>query len=372
VRLVDKRSLQGKNTGMTDRRDVDVTIPEKIRSFYNYVHSSPERTECTLQADFMSFMLVPNAANRSALDTHLPFLCSSSPGEKKSEAEPLFTREDAVSIFENLSLEFSSQQREGRVTLAEGFDFAMTLSTMQTTWVRSGDGTSAGLDKGESQAAGPSSFSDLLQSKGTRPVFSVNIASSSSSSSSIGMSERKIERVYPSARPLMKTNLPQVEPIESVSSEPEKKRPNPFKSGKDKYIDEGGVFAPKPQGDAGAKISQRVLGKPSAGATTDKQQETESNLPPELAHLDKNLVEKIVADIVHKDQNNTSFDDIAGLEFAKKCVQELICWPICRPDLFTGLRALPKGLLLFGPPGTGTICPVFIFYVSITVNAFIL
>ena len=46
---------------------------------------------------------------------------------------------------------------------------------------------------------------------------------------------------------------------------------------------------------------------------------------PSLVNCDKELVEKIEADIVHKGQAVT-FDDISGLEFAKKCVTELICW----------------------------------------------
>lgn len=47
------------------------------------------------------------------------------------------------------------------------------------------------------------------------------------------------------------------------------------------------------------------------------------------------------------------WDDIAGLEFVKKTVKEIIVLPLLRPDIFTGLRGPPKGLLLFGPPGTG-------------------
>jgi SpoVK/Ycf46/Vps4 family AAA+-type ATPase len=31
----------------------------------------------------------------------------------------------------------------------------------------------------------------------------------------------------------------------------------------------------------------------------------------------------------------------------------VIVWPLKRPDIFKGLRAPPKGLMLFGPPGTG-------------------
>lgn len=81
----------------------------------------------------------------------------------------------------------------------------------------------------------------------------------------------------------------------------------------------------------------------------------DEELPEELRGLDKELIEKINNEIVDNGQKVT-FDDIAGLENAKNTVNELVIYPMKRPDLFTGLRACPKGLLLFGPPGTGKIC----------------
>ena len=68
--------------------------------------------------------------------------------------------------------------------------------------------------------------------------------------------------------------------------------------------------------------------------------------------MDKELVDKIMNEIVDSGESVT-FDDIAGLHDAKQTVLELVCWPMKRPDLFTGLRRGPNGLLLFGPPGTG-------------------
>lgn len=73
-------------------------------------------------------------------------------------------------------------------------------------------------------------------------------------------------------------------------------------------------------------------------------------MPEELQHLDKELVKKIQNEIMESGDTIT-FDDIAGLADAKQTVQEVVCWPMKRPDLFTGLRRAPNGLLLYGPPG---------------------
>jgi len=78
----------------------------------------------------------------------------------------------------------------------------------------------------------------------------------------------------------------------------------------------------------------------------------DEELPEELKHLDKELVQKILFEILSTGESVT-FSDIAGLSDAKQTIQELVIWPMKRPDLFTGLRRTPNGLLLFGPPGTG-------------------
>ena len=82
-------------------------------------------------------------------------------------------------------------------------------------------------------------------------------------------------------------------------------------------------------------------------------------MPEELKRFGKELVEKIESEIIDGGEPVT-FHDIAGLEDAKQTVLEVVCWPMKRPDIFTGLRRAPNGLLLFGPPGTGKVSELFV------------
>uniref|UniRef100_A0A3Q3D7C1 Katanin catalytic subunit A1 like 2 n=1 Tax=Hippocampus comes TaxID=109280 RepID=A0A3Q3D7C1_HIPCM len=63
---------------------------------------------------------------------------------------------------------------------------------------------------------------------------------------------------------------------------------------------------------------------------------------------------KEFATIIHKDiylhNPNVRWEDIIGLEDAKRLVKEAIVYPIKYPQLFKGLLSPWKGLLLYGPP----------------------
>jgi hypothetical protein len=64
------------------------------------------------------------------------------------------------------------------------------------------------------------------------------------------------------------------------------------------------------------------------------------------------MIEMIYNEILTSNQP-VEWNQIAGLAFAKQAVQEIVIWPMLQPELFVGLRQPPRGLLLFGPPGTG-------------------
>ncbi|XP_045166158.2 spastin-like isoform X2 [Mercenaria mercenaria] len=71
-----------------------------------------------------------------------------------------------------------------------------------------------------------------------------------------------------------------------------------------------------------------------------------------LKGVDKKLAETILNEVIDSGPP-VSFQDIAGQDTAKQALQEIVILPALRPELFTGLRAPARGLLLFGPPGNG-------------------
>jgi cell division protease FtsH len=62
---------------------------------------------------------------------------------------------------------------------------------------------------------------------------------------------------------------------------------------------------------------------------------------------------KSKARLITKDESNTTFDDVAGVDEAKEDVAELVDF-LSNPGKFTKVGGkIPKGVLMVGPPGTG-------------------
>ena len=81
-----------------------------------------------------------------------------------------------------------------------------------------------------------------------------------------------------------------------------------------------------------------------------------NNLPNNNKNIhgneDDEMDEKIESEIMVKNPG-VKFNDIIGMKEMKRILYEIIVVPTIRPDLFTGIRKPQRGILLFGPPGTG-------------------
>eukprot|EP01060_Flectonema_neradi_P002483 TRINITY_DN11546_c0_g1_i1.p1 TRINITY_DN11546_c0_g1~~TRINITY_DN11546_c0_g1_i1.p1 ORF type:complete len:534 (+),score=85.30 TRINITY_DN11546_c0_g1_i1:43-1644(+) len=72
-----------------------------------------------------------------------------------------------------------------------------------------------------------------------------------------------------------------------------------------------------------------------------------------LKKHEEKYVSAILNDVINPSEIGVTWSDVTGLEVSKQHLQEAVVWPMLRPDLFSGLRTPPKGVLLYGPPGNG-------------------
>ncbi|WVZ72907.1 hypothetical protein U9M48_021294 [Paspalum notatum var. saurae] len=96
-----------------------------------------------------------------------------------------------------------------------------------------------------------------------------------------------------------------------------------------------------------------------APAVESKTSPEKKDNPPPAAKApevppDNEFEKRIRPEVIPANEIGVSFDDIGALDDIKESLQELVMLPLRRPDLFTGGLLKPcRGILLFGPPGTG-------------------
>ncbi|PQP96242.1 putative cell division cycle ATPase [Prunus yedoensis var. nudiflora] len=85
------------------------------------------------------------------------------------------------------------------------------------------------------------------------------------------------------------------------------------------------------------------------------KKDSENPPPPKVEVAPDNEFEKrIRPEVIPANEIGVTFADIGALDDIKESLQELVMLPLRRPDLFKGGLLKPcRGILLFGPPGTG-------------------
>ncbi|KAM9848623.1 vacuolar protein sorting-associated protein 4B-like [Aulostomus maculatus] len=92
---------------------------------------------------------------------------------------------------------------------------------------------------------------------------------------------------------------------------------------------------------------------PPAKPVKESQGDDTGNENDEGEDAEKKKFQSQLSGAIVMEKPNIKWDDVAGLEGAKEALKEAVILPIKFPHLFTGKRTPWRGILLFGPPGTG-------------------
>lgn len=101
-----------------------------------------------------------------------------------------------------------------------------------------------------------------------------------------------------------------------------------------------------------------AAGAPAPRVESKTELEKKDNPPPSAkvpeGTADNEFEKRIRPEVIPANEIGVSFDDIGALDDIKESLHELVMLPLRRPDLFKGGLLKPcRGILLFGPPGTG-------------------
>ena len=121
-------------------------------------------------------------------------------------------------------------------------------------------------------------------------------------------------------------------------------------------LDKTSSIAPKPKPKEAPKKDENEPPKNGEedGQEEEKDEEEEVPLHKVFSTYDKTLVDVIERDVLDATPN-IRWTDIAALEEPKKLLQEAVVLPMLLPDYFKGIRRPWRGILMFGPPGTGKV-----------------
>ena len=184
-----------------------------------------------------------------------------------------------------------------------------------------------------------------------RSEYSVPSASSKASVQAAPAAKSIRQSEVPSSTPLTRQRSPRRKPRKPVPPPPVSRRPvaNSTSPRADRTSRASNGPATSSDSDENTGTSTPETASLESSQWEERVAYIKKHLPK---GVDENAAKQIFNEIVvHGDE--VHWEDVAGLEPAKTALKEAVVYPFLRPDLFMGLREPARGMLLFGPPGTG-------------------